>query len=163
MPGFHLQITAADGVLPEDTALSMVHEGILTEHYSLAKGGPGNIDLCCAPGQAVKGPLPSVRCGGAPVRDASVPLSHDGAAAIPPSDAEVAARMDASAPHDGSVPSGPTAIHCSIWTDNVADVTITATGYATYEREFEAYVRDPRCGVETIDARVTLYHREAGM
>jgi hypothetical protein len=42
-------------------------------------------------------------------------------------------------------------------------VKVTATGYATYERAFEAYVREPRCGVETIDERVTLYHGEGGM
>jgi hypothetical protein len=149
-------VTAADGVLPDDTALTVGYEGILTEHYSLAKGGPANIDLCCAPGEVVKGALPNVRCAAAQAREASVSQPETREASVPE-------MRDASVSPDAAVPSpGPTAIHCSIWTDNVADITVTAAGYATYQRQLLAYLPDPRCYVETIDARITLYRGEGG-
>jgi hypothetical protein len=159
-------VTAADGVLPDDTALTVGYEGILTEHYSLAKGGPANIDLCCAPGEVVKGALPNVRCAAAQAREASVsqPETREASVSQPETrEASVPEMRDASVSPDAAVPSpGPTAIHCSIWTDNVADITVTAAGYATYQRQLLAYLPDPRCYVETIDARITLYHGEGG-
>jgi hypothetical protein len=156
-PAFHFELTAADGVIPEDTALTVKYEGFLTEHYSLTKGGPKNHDLCCTPGQAVRGALPYVPCVPAHMREASVPAATSDPAAPPMPDTVVDASLDAAVR-----PSGPTAIHCSIWTDNVVDVQVTAGTYAPYSRPFEAHVPDPRCGVETIDVRVTLYHPEAG-
>lgn len=164
-PAFHLELMAEDGVLPSDTELSVGYEGILKEHYSLARGGKENIDLCCAPGQLVKGKLPNIRCDAAQisegsVREASVREASARDASI--RDASVGHVLDASVPPDAA-PSGPAAIHCSIWTDNVADVEVTATGYVMYRRAFEANVPDPRCGVETIDTHITLYHPEGGM
>jgi hypothetical protein len=161
-PAFHLELTAEDGVLPDDTELSVGYEGILKEHYSLAKGGPENIDLCCAPGSMVmKGALPNIRCGAAQAREASVIPELRDASAV---EASLGQTMrDASVPLDAAVPTGPAAIHCSIWTDNVADIEVTARGYAMYHRPFEAYVPDPQCGVETIDTHITLYRPEGGM
>jgi hypothetical protein len=202
-PAFHLELTAADGVLPDDTELTVGYEGILKEHYSLAKGAHSNVDLCCAPGEVVKGALPNVPCGVAHARDAAVidpaPASEasvdpapadeasvDPAPALDASvgrtpvldasvgrvldasvgrvlDASVSPMLDASSPPDAASRPWPTAIHCSIWTDNVADIEVTAENYAPYLRRLKGYVPDPRCGAETIDVRITLYHSEAGM
>jgi hypothetical protein len=183
-PAFHLELTAADGVLPDDTELTVGYEGILKEHYSLAKGGHDNVDLCCAPGEVLKGALPNVPCGLAHAREASVIDKPAVEASVDPApvreasvgrtpvfdasvgqvlDASVSRTLDASSRPDAASRPWPTAIHCSIWTDNVADIEVAAEGYAPYLRRLKGYVPDPRCGAETIDVRITLYHSEAGM
>jgi hypothetical protein len=220
-PAFHLQLTAADGVLPADVKLVVGYSGTVSETYSLTKGGPGNQYVCCRAGSPVKGNLPDVACGlpppdaamsvptphdasvtrdasalhdastlhdasmllrdaallhdAAPSRDAALshdaalihdaePI-HDAAVSLPPADASPPL-VDAGRPDAAPVPktpSGPTAILCDLWTNGGATITVTGTGYPALHTDLDAFVRDPRCGVETIDERVILVHSDAGL
>lgn len=190
-PAFRIQLTASDGVLPPDTRIVVRYSGIERESYSLASGGVGNQDVCCRPATPVSGVLPDVRCGlplsttGASgggdaevaIRDAS--LLHDAGRALP--DAAMTTSMDASARRDASVldastdagpdasdasaaPAGYTAIVCDLWTNGVANVAVTGTGYAKLVQILDdTDIPDPRCGVRTVDHRLTLTHMEGGL
>ncbi|HVW24803.1 MAG TPA: hypothetical protein VHC69_05505 [Polyangiaceae bacterium] len=197
-PAFRVQITATDGPLPPDTALTVKYYGTpVMESYSLAKGGPGNLDICCRPGTPTSGALPDVKCGIPPQVDASViALRHDAAtirdAATSPSGAPIRdaatgldasttadAASDAASPtvrdasaeeprdHDAGRPraaSGPGAIFCDLWTNGYAEVQIDATGYAKLHVVLnDAFVPDPRCGVQTVNHHLTLTHGDGGL
>jgi hypothetical protein len=197
-PAFHVQITAADGPLPPDTELTVGYYGTQMESYSLARGGPGNLDICCRPGSATTGALPDVHCGTPLQTDASmIATKHDAAtardAATGPSGASIfdaATDLDAAAARDGALDataskmrdasteepgesrdagsstkaSGPTAIFCDLWTNGYATVVVNASGYAQLHVLInDAYVPDPRCGVQTVAHHLTLTRADGGL
>jgi hypothetical protein len=96
-PAFRIQLTAVDGALPADTHLTVGYNGIEEESYSLAKGGPGNEDVCCRPGSPVRGALPDVKCGLPLPMDASIPR-HDAA-----THHDAAVSHDAAVLHDAAI------------------------------------------------------------
>jgi hypothetical protein len=95
---------------------------------------------------------------------ASLDASFSADASSPMRDASVedsgAARHEAGAPHAA----GPAAILCDLWTNGVATVKVTATGYAKMNALLDdPFVPDPRCGVETVDHRLILTHGDGGL
>jgi len=59
--------------------------------------------------------------------------------------------------------SGTTAILCDLWTNGPTYVTVAGAGYVTTTTPFNAFVPDPRCGVQTLDERIVLVHGDAGL
>jgi hypothetical protein len=81
--------------------------------------------------------------------------------------ADAKPRLDASV-EDGATAlphaSGPEAILCDLWTNGVATVKVTASGYAKANALLDdPFVPDPRCGVETVDHRLVLTHGDGGL
>ena len=197
-PAFRVQITATDGALPPDTELTVQYYGTpgVMESYSLAKGGPGNFDICCRPGTPTSGALPDVKCGIPPQTDASMlalrrdaatigdaatsssgSSIRDAAMSLDASSSGDAERDAASAVNDASpgevrdrdaagskAAPGPAAIFCDLWTNGYALVLMNASGYAPLHVLLnDAYVPDPRCGVQTVEHRLTLTHADGGL
>jgi hypothetical protein len=95
---------------------------------------------------------------------ASLDASSSDDAARPPPDASF---QDSGRPRSaGGLPhaSGPLAILCDLWTNGVATVKVTATGYTKMNALLDdPFVPDPRCGVETVDHRLVLTHGDGGL
>jgi len=104
-------------------------------------------------------------------------VSLDGALA-PPAEASGVPSRDAGMSRNPSAPDAATsrpdgstgrgsnteAILCDLWTNGVATVTITGSGYAKLDALLDdPFVPDPRCGVETVDHRLTLTHADGGI
>ena len=184
-PAFRLQLTAEDGVLPPDLRINILYSGALMETYRLVGDTSEHNDLCCRLGVPVNGTLPEVKCpttlpvarSGHPSRDGALPDAAAGGPSIRDSGTEDASSGDGGLVRDGggalrdafaskaldaAAPAGPLAVLCDIWSGGGASVTITASGYVDYERDFIADVPDPQCGVAVVDRRVTLFRPEAG-
>ena len=100
--------------------------------------------------------------------DASSLVSVDATVAdATPASTHDASADDAAAPRsDGAAPgaTGPQAIVCDLWTNGVATVVVTGTGYAKLDKVLDdPFVPDPRCGVQTVDHRITLTHGDGGL
>lgn len=55
---------------------------------------------------------------------------------------------------DGGAPADPTGIHCNLWTDGAAEVTVTAKGFRKADRSFQA--KRDACGIATTEVRMDL-------
>lgn len=95
---------------------------------------------------------------------ASFDASSPDDAARPPPDAS---RPDSGRPRSAGGPphaAGPLAISCDLWTNGVATVKVTATGYTKMNALLDdPFVPDPQCGVETVDHRLVLTHGDGGL
>lgn len=108
-PTFRLQITASEGDLPQDTALSVEYGGSNVERYSLRRGNGTNQSVCCRAAEVVSGALPAVLCD-AP-QDAGLATTHG---------------------------STPPALHCELSTNGAARVEVLGEGYAVLEQTLQA-------------------------
>lgn len=66
---------------------------------------------------------------------------------------------DGGADPDGGAPADPTGIHCNLWTDGAAEVTVTAKGFRRADRSFQA--RRDACGIATTEVRMDLERETA--
>jgi hypothetical protein len=153
---FRVELTTEDGeALPENTELSVRYQGRQSEGYTLAEPPTTNEDVCCRPAEPVSGALPEVKClepveG---VEDASVAVD------AAPADAAV---TDARAAPDAGPAPAPTALHCELWTNGIAEITITAEGYTELVQTLQAEAREDECGLETVDERLVLTRQDGG-
>lgn len=178
---FRLQLTAEDGPLPYDTHLVVRYLTKLDyeEDYDLLHPPSNNLDVCCRPGAAVDGKLPSVPCGGPnPLPDASV--ANDAASYLEAGSDASTAFSDA-APEGGdasrdvqSIPEGgtttdsgghpshdaPEALLCELWTTGPAEIVVTGASYPRLDRVLSVELDE--CGTVTRDVRVIWARGDAG-
>lgn len=69
-PILRLQLTAADGVLPDDARLCALYQGNQYGTYPPLPGAAPNDNVCCRFGAPTDGALPHVPCDVAPAADA---------------------------------------------------------------------------------------------
>jgi hypothetical protein len=193
---FRLQLTAEEGRLPSDTHIVVryqggAYEGGMPKHkeeYDLTHPTADNVDVCCRPGDARIGKLPSVPCG-SPVpatRDASRrgveagPMPEAGRSFEAGADAALsgeggalgeagAVKTDAKAPEGGaradaraSLDGGsPAAILCELWTNGPAQIVVTGAKYPELETDILSVQLD-ECGPVTRDVRLVWSRGDAG-
>jgi hypothetical protein len=108
-PTFRLQITASEGDLPQNTALSVEYGGSNVERYSLRRGNGSNQSVCCRAAEVTSGELPAVPC--AAPRDAGLPAVYGNT---------------------------PPALLCELSTNGAARVEVVSDGYAVLEQTLQA-------------------------
>ena len=166
-PSQSVQVTAENGPLPSDTALTVSYQGNREEGFDLHGGGATNVDVCCRAGSAwsPSAALPAVACSGTVL--SSVSNGADAARRDAAADASLsdAATPDASIGDAASEPHEeaglPDAILCELWTNGPAEIAATATGYAPLDEMRQAELLSNGCGVQTLDVRLVLQHPDA--
>lgn len=147
-PAFELTIASLEGPLPRSLEVEVEFGGAAIESYSFQRGNVGNDVLCCVPGNAQASSLHPQTCG----RALSELMKPDAA-------------LDAAPPLATPSLDLPTRVHCQLWTNGAAELTITARDTPELRRTLVADQdeRYPQCSVwDTTSVKLVLGADDAG-